>query len=242
MNGIISIGSGKIGSETVQSVNARDIHSFLDVSKDFTSWMKTQVKRARLVEGRDFLKFTLKGELSATGQNRDEYHVTIEAGKHIAMISGTDKGFEVRDYFIECEKIAKATPLLPHDFKSALLMLVAAEEEKEAQQLLIEIQRPKVEALDRLVTAEVSLCITDAAKHLQVKPKSLFNLMSLQRWIYRRTGSAWIAYQNKLQQGLVEHKITTIERGDGSEKVTTQVRITAKGLGKLAIMVGEVCH
>src|SRR5690606_28048169 len=35
-----------------------------------------------------------------------EYHLTIEAGKHIAMMSGTDKGFEVRDYFIECERLA----------------------------------------------------------------------------------------------------------------------------------------
>lgn len=81
--------------------------------------------------------------------------------------------------------------------------------------------------------------ITNAAKYLQVQPKSLFKLMSENRWIYRRAGGkAWLAYQDKIQQGLLEHKVTTVERSDGSEKVVAQALVTSKGLTKLSKMLG----
>jgi phage regulator Rha-like protein len=94
---------------------------------------------------------------------------------------------------------------------------------------------PKVQALDRLTHADGSMCITDAAKTLQVQPKALFDRMSAEQWIYRRLGCAtWTAYQDKIQRGLLEHKITTVNRGDGSEKVTSRVLVTPKGLAELA--------
>lgn len=97
------------------------------------------------------------------------------------------------------------------------------------------IAAPKIEALDRISTADGSLCVTDAAKNLQMRPKDLFLWLSTHKWIYRRTGGAgWLAYQDKIQQGVLEHKITTVRRSDGSEKMTEQVRVTPKGLTKLA--------
>lgn len=100
---------------------------------------------------------------------------------------------------------------------------------------------PKVEALDRISTANGSLCITDAAKSLQVQPKKLFQLMNQKGWIYRRTGKAsWIAHQEKIKQLLLEHKITTVERDDGTEKITEQVRVTPKGMTRLALLVKEL--
>ena len=78
----------------VQTVNARDLHTFLGVGKDFSSWMKVQVERARLVENWDFIIFAEKGEYR---KPLVEYHLTIEAGKHIGMMSGTDKGVVKHD-------------------------------------------------------------------------------------------------------------------------------------------------
>lgn len=43
-----------------------------------------------------------------------------------------------------------------------------------------------------------------------------------------------VAYQDKLAAGLLEHKTTTVYRSDGSEKTATQVRVTTKGLTRLA--------
>lgn len=98
----------------------------------------------------------------------------------------------------------------------------------------LKVTQPKAEALDRIATADGSLCITDAAKHLQMRPKDLFAFLQQDKWIYRRQGTSWLGYQDKLQQGLLEHKITEVERTDGSNKITSQVRVTPKGLAYLS--------
>jgi phage anti-repressor protein len=84
----------------VNTVNARDLWKGLGIKKDFSNWIKAQIERAFLVEGRDFIKVPQKGELSKTGQIKQEYFLTIESAKHIAMMSGPEKGYEHREYFI----------------------------------------------------------------------------------------------------------------------------------------------
>jgi len=101
--------------------------------------------------------------------------------------------------------------------------------------LQMEAAKPKVEALDLIATADGSLNLTEAAKALQQQPRKFNQYLSSQRWIYKRAGGKrWLGYQDKVQQGLVEHKVETITLADGSERLCEQVRITPKGLTKLA--------
>lgn len=103
----------------------------------------------------------------------------------------------------------------------------------------VEEMKPDVEALERIAKADGSMCITNAAKHLQIQPKYLFKMLSENHWIYRRAGGkSWLAYQEKIQSGVLEHKVTTVERSDGSQKVVEQVLVTAKGITKIAKMLG----
>lgn len=99
----------------------------------------------------------------------------------------------------------------------------------------IEEMRPQLQAFERIAVSDGSLCITDAAKTLQVQPKTLFAFLRSHRWVYTRAGTSHeVAYQDKLASGLLEHKTTTVTRSDGSEKTVTQVRVTPKGLARLA--------
>ncbi len=98
----------------------------------------------------------------------------------------------------------------------------------------IEEMKPDVAALERIARSDDAMCVTDAAKQLQLRPKDLFDFLSENKWIYRRLGSPWIAYQDKIQQGLIEHKVTTITHTNGINETKTQVRITPKGIAKLA--------
>lgn len=93
---------------------------------------------------------------------------------------------------------------------------------------------PKADALDRIASADGSFCITDAAKALQMRPKDLFAWLQQQHWIYRRHGTGWLGYAGRVSQGYLEHKVTTVNTSDGRDKVTEQVRVTAKGMAKLA--------
>ncbi len=42
-------------SEKINSVNARDLHNFLGVKKDFSNWIKYQLKRGLFDENIDFI-------------------------------------------------------------------------------------------------------------------------------------------------------------------------------------------
>lgn len=117
------------------------------------------------------------------------------------------------------------------------LLKLALDSEEQRLQLESKVVAltPKAKALDRLALADGSLCIRDAAKTLQVQEKTLKRALLENRWLYRRPmGSGYLAYSDKLQQGLVEHKITKGDKSDGSEWIDTQARITAKGMTRLA--------
>lgn len=47
-------------------------------------------------------------------------------------------------------------------------------------------------------------------------------------------GSVCSAYQDRIKSSLLTHKVTTVSRSDGTEKIVEQVLVTAKGLAKLA--------
>ena len=95
---------------------------------------------------------------------------------------------------------------------------------------------PKAAALDRIATrSEGAMNMTNAAKTLQVPPQQFIRWLAANDWIYRRAGgSEWIAYQDRLKSGVLEHKTATVECTDGSERVCTQVLVTAKGLATLS--------
>lgn len=103
---------------------------------------------------------------------------------------------------------------------------------------IISALAPKAVALDRIATADGSLCITDAAKSLQVRRKELIKMLQRMRWIYQRPGvTGWRAYDDKRFAGLMEHKQHTDEDRFG-DRTFTQARVTPKGLVKLAEALG----
>lgn len=132
----------------------------------------------------------------------------------------------------------------PRQMAMAALQLIEVNQELQAtieqQQQKIAEDAPKVEGFERIAKSDGSLCITDAAKTLQVQPRKLTQLLQEKGWVYRRPmGSGWLAYQDRIQSGRLEHKVTTGEKSDGSEWTSTQVRITARGLTKLAELVRQ---
>lgn len=117
----------------------------------------------------------------------------------------------------------------------ALRALTVLQATVERQKLQLAEAMPKVAALDRIATADGDLTITEAAKALGVRPKDLFLAMQSRSWIYKRPGAKnWLGYQTRVQAGLLTHKVNTISRSDGSEKIVEQVLVTPKGLTKLA--------
>lgn len=114
-----------------------------------------------------------------------------------------------------------------------LLNQYVADNKKKADE--IAAMRPKVAGYERIALADGSLCFTDAAKTLNMRLKDFSLWVQQNGWAYRRSGNGhFVGYQTKIQQGLLEHKVTEVTRSDGSRKVTEQCRVTPKGLARLA--------
>ena len=150
-----------------QTVNARRIHEFLEIGKDFSDWIKDQIKRAKLVENRDYVINPEKGEYK---KPRLEYHLVMRSAQHVSMMSGSDKGSEVRDYFIDCEERAK-NPLaaIADPQTRALIQLLAdndaIKQEQAQHRTMIEHVSTKIDAITPKLTSASLNTIQGAISH-----------------------------------------------------------------------------
>ncbi|WP_157979317.1 phage antirepressor KilAC domain-containing protein [Rhodoferax ferrireducens] len=198
--------------------------------------------------GIDSAKFLAQYK-DSTGRTLKCYHLPKREAELMVMSESLAVQVKVYDRMtaLEIQAAQKPAFAIPQTFVEALRLAAdladgkaQAELEVVQQQKLLDVAQPKVEALDRIATSDGSLCITDAAKTLQIQPRKLTQLLQEQHWTYRRPmGTGWLAYQDRIQQGLMEHKVTTGEKGDGGEWSRTQARITPKGLTKLAGVIQQ---
>ena len=219
MNELIQVAERHIGDGAIQTVNARELHAFLGVGKDFSTWMNDRIQQYGFVENQDFICFPISGSKERSGRggsNRKDYHLTLDMAKELAMVERNDKGREARQYFIECERRAKANVI---DITTAL-----ADPAKLRTVLLGYTE--KVMELE--------------AKVLQMPEKQFLQFANAKGFIFRnRHSRIWQGYSDKAKAGLVELKLTTVERDDGSSKTVEQVLITRAGIAKLAQMLGR---
>lgn len=93
----------------------------------------------------------------------------------------------------------------------------------------VEKAKPVVEAYERIADGDGSMCLTDTAKTLQIQVKKLTKWLQAHSWIYKRVGgTSWVGYQDKIQNGFLEHKVTMTPNSQGGETARTQVRITPR--------------
>lgn len=204
MPNIIEIHNGNIDGKTVKTIDARELHAKLVAKKDFSNWVKAQIKRADLAENIDFVTYAQKG----VGGKFDsiEYFLTIEAGKHIAMLSGTAKGKDIRQYFIECERKLQAdtAPAVPRSLSQALRLAADQAELIEAQQVLLAIAAPKAAFVDQYVESTGLKGFRQVAKLLKAKENQLRAFLS--KGVMYRLGGEWHAYQHHIDAGRFEVK------------------------------------
>lgn len=176
----------------------------------------------------------------AKGEWRKEYRLPKDLT--VTLITGyrADLRYKVVKRLEELEGQA-AKPAMLSGPQLMAAALIEADATIKGQAAQIEAMQGDVEQLERISKADGSFAITDAAKTLGVRPKDLFDWLSRNGWIYKRPhGGSWLGYQSKTSSGFLEHKTTTVLRADGSEKITEQVRVTAKGLTRLAKLVPSV--
>ena len=116
---LIPVFNGALGDRQQQLCDARDLHSFLSVGRDFSTWIKDRIEQYGFVEGDDFSPVLGKStsfdspnrgnQNSGRGGDRRsiDYHLTLDMAKELAMVGNNELGRQVRRYFIAMEREAR---------------------------------------------------------------------------------------------------------------------------------------
>ena len=226
MRQIIPIGKSDFAGCPKQTVNARELHAFLEVKSRFNDWVKNRINECRFIENQDFV--TLTKNLVSGGQ-QTEYFLTLDAAKHFAMLERNERGFEARQYFIDCEKRVQAVPQIPQTLSEALRLAADLADEKAA--LLEEQQRnaPKVAFAEAVGNANDTILIRDLAKMLKQNgidtgEKRLFAWLRANGYLTLQN----MPMQRAMDMGLFWVSESVIALPDG-DRVRLTTRVTGKG-------------
>ena len=229
--------------EGIPLVSGRDIHSFLEISKDFSSWVKEQIIRGMFEKGNDF-HIIPEEVLTGVGKRCvDGYFFSLSASKEIAMMSMAKKGRVARRYFIECERKLKEVYQIPQTFSQALMLAAKQAEQIEMQQKLIkekedvlEHQAPKVAFYDQIIEVKDEITMQKVAGVLNVKGLGRNKLFEFLRHL-QVLNSKNIPYRNFIDVGYfrtVENKVSLKE---GRSKIVIVSLVTQKGLAYIRKLV-----
>jgi phage anti-repressor protein len=147
----LSIQSRKINNRLCDTVDARELHAFLEVGRFFSNWIKARIQRYDFVEELDYLliddlSLPVLASSKARPQKVKNYFITLDMAKELAMVERNEKGKEARRYFIECEHQLRSNQvpaieqtatsqalLTSNDFQSALEDQAALQEQAKYQ-------------------------------------------------------------------------------------------------------------
>lgn len=101
---LIPVFAGEMSGVSVQLVDARLLHSFLESAQEFTNWIKNRIEEYGFIENVDFLLDKIIKQRGRGGHNKINYHLTLDMAKELSMVERNEKGKQARRYFIECEQ------------------------------------------------------------------------------------------------------------------------------------------
>lgn len=204
-------------------VSARELYEALGLAKSaFARWAKmniTESKRAK--EKADWVGFNIM----LSGNNCDDYALTLQFAKKLAMLADTDKGDRVRDYFIECEKklaeIATAPPvpvsIVPTTLKDALLLAYQQQCKIEEQDTVIAELAPKAEYANEVLLSESEWTTTTIAKELNMSAIALNLALKARGVQFKSSDDMWVLYAKYLGKGYTKTRTKPYATNDGTK-------------------------
>lgn len=163
-------------------VNARELHKWLGVGRDFSNWIKDRIEKYDFTEDLDYFiaiaKFGDGLKSNKTGKIIDaktgkvvakEYILSVDMAKELAMVENSDIGKKVRKYFIRVE----------NDFKK--VMKIATLDPKIINQLANKFSETRSETKD--YRRDFTDCIKNfvAVKNYGTYTDMLYNFLFLEK-------------------------------------------------------------
>lgn len=209
------------------TVSGRGLHVALGVQTPYRLWFPRMCEYG-FAEGADYTPYFFVHPQN--NQETEDHQLTIDMAKEIAMLQRTEKGKEVREYFIRVEK----------EFNSPETMiaraLIMASRQLEARDRLIEEMKPKAAFYDLVADAKNAISFAEAAKMLGIPGLGQNNLFKLlrEKKILLHTN---IPYQEYMDRGYFRVIDQSYTKPDGTVLVSPKTLITQRGLDYIGKMV-----
>ncbi|KXT63189.1 phage antirepressor KilAC domain-containing protein [Lactococcus sp. DD01] len=226
MNELITVTQN---SNNEQVVSARELHNGLGVKTRFSLWVTQNFKMFK--ENIDFSSVVTTTQQNQYGGVKDvqDYALSVEMAKHIAMMAGTSKGFEFRDYFIQVEKAWNSEEMILMRSRQILERKVLKLETENAE------MKPKAIFADSVATSQSSILVGQLAKIIcqsgyEIGQNRLFAYLRENGWLGSRKGEDWnMPTQKAVRQDLLNIKESIHVNPDGSTRITKTPKVTGKG-------------
>jgi anti-repressor protein len=209
-------------------VSGRQLHEALGVKTEYRKWFGRMTEYG-FEENHDFVRVTQKCPTPGGLQDMTDHIIKLDMAKEIAMIQRTDKGKEVRQYFIQVEKDFNS----PEKIMARALKIADNKIHKlEAQ---MEADKPKVLFANAVSASQTSILIGDFAKLLRqngldIGQNRLFIWLRENGFLINRKGDSWnMPTQRSMDRGLFEIKERTHHEPNGTIRISKTTKITGKG-------------
>lgn len=223
MNVNIQIRKSKGGKLTV---SLRELYDYLGHhSSNWSTWSKRNiVNNDFAIENVDYRGFVV----TKSGNETTDYEVTINLAKKIAMMSRTEKGDQVREYFLECEKKAKGGMIPPAQLSKLdiLKMAITSEEERLRLEEENKVLQPKAAFYDAVADSKDNLDMSAVAKLLDfpnMGRNNLFKFLKSQQ-ILRENNEPYQRYMQYFH--IIEQKFES----KGETHINIKTLVTQKGV------------
>ena len=212
------------------TVSGRELHEALEVKTAYKDWFPRMCEYG-FSEGIDFNPLIFEqvrteGERQVAREITD-HQLTIPMAKELCMLQRTDKGKQMRQYFIAVEEqwnspdaiMARALQLSNAKLKEMQITVSALTVENQ-------IMKPKAEYFDELVDRNLLTGIRETAGELGVKQNQFVAFLLEKKYMYRDKKGRLTAYAKPLSDGLFERKECMNEK---TQWKGTQDLVTPKG-------------
>ena len=213
------------------TLSAKELHKELNIARRFSRWFE-QMSEYGFEENVDYTSVQNCTEVQNNGgiqvRELQDYQITLDMAKEIAMLQRNEKGKEIRRKLIELEKAWNSPE------KVMARALDIAHKTIANLQIENEEMKPKAIFADAVATSDTSILIGDLAKLIKqngtdIGQKRLFERMRNDGYLIKKGTSKNMPTQMAMEKGLFEVKERTISNPDGSTRITRTTKVTGKG-------------
>lgn len=213
------------------TLSARELYKELNIVGRFSRWFE-QMSEYGFEENVDYTSVQNCTEVQNNGgiqvRELQDYQITLDMAKEIAMLQRNEKGKEIRRKLIELEKVWNSPE------KVMARALDIAHKTIANLQIENEEMKPKAIFADAVATSDTSILIGDLAKLIKqngtdIGQKRLFERMRNDGYLIKKGTSKNMPTQMAMEKGLFEVKERTISNPDGSTRITRTTKVTGKG-------------